>query len=57
MYTSSSTMFPRMKQKPSSVTRFGASQSGSSSTKAFHCAKVRRVLWVAGMHGAAYVVL
>jgi len=28
----------RMKQKPSSVTKFGASHSGKSFTKLFHCA-------------------
>jgi len=37
--TSSRTTFPMMKKKPSSVTMFGASHSGSNSTTAFHYSK------------------
>jgi hypothetical protein len=41
MYSSRSPTFPIIKKKPSNVTRFGAIHMGSSSTKPFHCARVR----------------
>lgn len=67
-YSSITTMLPRMKKKPSRVTRFGASHMGSSSTKPFHCrdtleplscaaARAACCLGPAGKGRAAYVVL
>jgi hypothetical protein len=55
MYSSSSATFPSMKKKPNSVTRFGAIQSGRSSTKPFHYAWVRSWYGCA-CPGGAYVV-
>jgi hypothetical protein len=45
-----------MKKKPNKVTRFGASHSGRSSTKPFHCACIRTCCSVRDRDGA-YVVL
>jgi hypothetical protein len=55
MYSSSSITFPRIKKKPSNVTRFGAIHMGNSSTKPFHYTIVS--LRCGRMRIGAYVVL